>query len=129
MSNEQFAVNDTVIFRNKTGEYIGKIYELRPNETVVVEVLAVLSHPTQGDLHNPNQIDVPLFHQRRAMSYREKTVIRTQMLSTYNEEIPDYQDSLKSALQRKLEKLNDRDDEWAKASRVQLEDLKKDYFG
>ena len=67
----------------------------------VVKVLAVLKHPVQGDLHNVKQADVPFFHERRALAFREQTNIPEQMVKKYEGEIPDYTDSLKLALKLK----------------------------
>lgn len=128
MEKVNFEEQDHVKFRNKTGEYIGRVFEMRGSEQAVVEVLAVLNHPTQGDLHHPMEVDVPLFHQRKAMSFREKTVIRTQMLSNYDGEVPGYNESLREALNKKMDKLKAKSDEWSIASLRQLEDLEKDYF-
>lgn len=44
----------------KTGVYIGEITACRPQH-YLVKIKAVLTHPTQGDLHHPKQADVPFF--------------------------------------------------------------------
>lgn len=49
-----------VLASYKTGQYIGKAEDER-NQMVLVHVLAVKSHPRQGDLHHPKQADVPFF--------------------------------------------------------------------
>ncbi|MFL6560658.1 MAG: sporulation phosphorelay system protein KapB, partial [Bacillus sp. (in: firmicutes)] len=58
----------------KTGKYIGEITEVRPQH-YLVRVLAVLKHPMQGDLHNPKDANVLIFHERKALSYREQANI------------------------------------------------------
>lgn len=46
----------------KSGIYIGNVLEVRKEENrALFQVLAVLTHPNQGDLHHPKQIDVPFF--------------------------------------------------------------------
>ncbi len=128
MKDTEYQTADLTIFRNKTGKYVGRIVEVRPPDKAVVEVLAVLTHPTQGDLHQPMQSDVPLFHQRRAMSFREKTVVQTRMLTDFEGKVPDYKASLREAMSKKMETLKENSDDWSIASVKQLEDLEKDYF-
>ena len=82
---------------NKTGKYIGEVTEDR-NNAYLVRILAVLKHPMQGDLHNPKQTDVAMFHQRRALAYREQTNVPKNMVKPYEGEIPEYQASLKEAV-------------------------------
>ncbi|MEC2326727.1 kinase-associated lipoprotein B [Lederbergia lenta] len=89
---------------NKTGTYIGEITDSRP-ETYTVRMLAVLTHPRQGDLHNPNQVDVPFFHERKALAFREQANIPLNMVHTFEDEIPHYPDSLQDAIRKLAEKL------------------------
>lgn len=42
----------------KTGVYVGEVTAVKPS-TYLVQVKAVLTHPTQGDLHHPKEADVP----------------------------------------------------------------------
>ncbi|TCP27058.1 kinase-associated protein B [Scopulibacillus darangshiensis] len=127
---ETIQPNDLVIARYKTGEYIAKVIEPRQTEQAVVEILAVIKHPTQGDLHSPNNINVPLFHQRKALAYHEKAVVRVNTLKQYEgNQIPEYKASLRKAVNDKLEKLGKRGDDWARLAIEQLRDLEKDYFG
>lgn len=123
-----FQKDDRVIATYKTGEYICRYIEERHGRNALVEVLAVRRHPTQGDLHNPNEVDVALFHQRKALSFREKAVVHQAGLVPFEGEVPDYKDSLRQALQEKIEKLQTREDEWAAQSIDQLRDLERDYF-
>jgi hypothetical protein len=61
---------DIVTAAYKTGNYIGRLTQIRPDRGKgVVQILAVLRHPVQGDLHQPGQADVPLFHERKALAY------------------------------------------------------------
>lgn len=64
-------------FTYKTGKYFGRLFAERP-QGLVVEVLAVEKHPVQGDLHQPNQVDVPLFHIRTALHKHEKITVSPQ---------------------------------------------------
>jgi kinase-associated protein B len=117
-----------VIVKSKTGEYIAKLMEFRNDKYAVVEVLAVTKHPTQGDLHFPNEVDVPLFHQRKAHAFREKVVVNNNALEPFEEEIPDYQHSLRTAVDQKLEALKEKGNEWAQKSIELIKDLEKEYF-
>lgn len=110
----------------KTGKYIGEITSVRPQH-YLVKVLAVVKHPVQGDLHNPRQADVPFFHERRALAFREQTNIPQTMVKKYEGEIPDYTESLKEALAEQMAKLQEEDSSFAERSLQTLEQLKKDY--
>ncbi|MEK3887709.1 kinase-associated lipoprotein B [Bacillus sp. FSL K6-3431] len=89
---------------NKTGTYIGEITGIR-EDSYTVRMLAVLTHPRQGDLHNPNQIDVPFFHERKALAFREQANIPMNMVHPFEESIPDYRSSLLVAVRKLAEKL------------------------
>lgn len=66
----------------KTGRYIGKLIEMKEEENrALFQVLAVETHPQQGDLHQPKQIDVPLFHQRKALAIWKKHGCRPRPLN------------------------------------------------
>lgn len=123
-----FQKGDLVVATYKTGEYICRYVEDRHERDAVVEVLAVRRHPTQGDLHSPNQVEVALFHQRKALAHHEKAVVHTAGLTPYEGDAPEYKDSLRKALDEKLKKLKEREDEWAKRSIEELQDLEKHYF-
>ncbi|WP_338131387.1 sporulation phosphorelay system protein KapB [Cohnella rhizosphaerae] len=56
---------------HKTGQYIGKIASV-DERRALVEIMAVLRHPQQGDLHSAYDPDAALFHERRASAEREK---------------------------------------------------------
>ncbi len=92
-------------FTYKTGKYFGRLFAERP-QGLVVEVLAVEKHPTQGDLHNPRAVDVPLFHVRQALHEHEKVVVPPSVVYAYDGEIPSYKESLKSAYDSAVEKLS-----------------------
>ncbi|VXC07598.1 factor required for KinB signal transduction and activation of the phosphorelay to sporulation [Bacillus altitudinis] len=107
----------------KTGVYIGEVTAVKPS-TYLVQVKAVLTHPTQGDLHHPKEADVPL----RALAFREQTNIPHHMVKPYDGDIPDYQVSLKDAVDKLKKGLSADDSKWAEKSRACLSSLEKDYF-
>ena len=128
MADRQLLVGDKVIVSYKTGEYIGELFQYAEPKAVV-KILAVVKHPEQGDLHNPMDVDVPLFHQRRALAYQEKALIPLDSIQFYDRDrkVPDYTESLKFALQTEIIML-DKTEQWAKRCRMELEDLQRQYF-
>lgn len=126
-TDKPFSVGDIVVTTYKTGDYIAEIMELTPPRAVV-KTLAVVKHPAQGDLHHPYEVDVPLFHQRRALAHQEKVVVPVSSLQNYWGQVPDYRDSLKTASEAEMASLQ-RMINWAKRSLVEYENLQRDYFG
>ncbi|SDM68681.1 kinase-associated protein B [Fictibacillus solisalsi] len=110
----------------KTGKYIGEAEQVK-NGKVLVSILAVLKHPKQGDLHNPNQADVPFFHQRKALAFQEKTWAPEHTVKPYEEQVPDYHESLKTSLEEMQKELEQRADDWSARSLSELSELKKEY--
>lgn len=121
---ETFEIGEIVTGIYKTGKYIGEVTNSRPG-SYIVKVLAVLKHPMQGDLHNVKQADVPFFHERRALAFREQTNIPEQMVKKYEGEILDYTDSLKLALETQMNSFSEDDSPFAVRSLETLEQLKK----
>ncbi|MBY0598155.1 kinase-associated lipoprotein B [Bacillus bingmayongensis] len=124
--SETFQIGDIVTGIYKTGKYIGEITNSRPG-SYVVKVLAVLKHPTQGDLHNVKQADVPFFHERRALAFREQTNIPQTMVKKYEGDIPDYKESLQIALEAQMNAFSEDDSPFARRSLQTLQQLKQDY--
>ncbi len=124
---QDLPIGTIVRAHNKTGIYIGEITQIRP-EHYVVRVLAVEKHPMQGDLHHPKKVDVPFFHERKALSYREQTNIRKNMVKPFNGDIPDYDDSLKTAVEKMRTELMADDSDFAQRSLQCLENLIRDYY-
>jgi kinase-associated protein B len=124
---EERKIGEIVTGLYKTGKYIGEITDIRPMH-YLVKVKAVLKHPQQGDLHNPKQVDVQLFHERRALAYNEQTNVPKQMVKPYDGHLPEYKESLKEAISSLKEELEQMDTPWAKQSLVNLTTLEKDYF-
>ncbi|MBT2646202.1 kinase-associated lipoprotein B [Bacillus sp. ISL-34] len=127
MSEQDFKIGDKVTAIYKTGKYIGEVTDIRP-AAYLVKVLAVLKHPMQGDLHNPKQTEVSMFHQRRALAFREQTNVPKNMVRNFNEEIPEYKESLREAVEKMKCTLSEAQTEWNDKSLQLLEDLAADYF-
>ncbi|MDM5190541.1 kinase-associated lipoprotein B [Bacillus sp. DX4.1] len=124
--NETLQIGEIVTGIYKTGKYIGEITNIRPAQ-YVVKVLAVLKHPTQGDLHNVKQADVLFFHERRALAFREQTNIPQQMVKKYEGSVPDYKESLQMALETQMATFQEDDSPFAQRSLQTLQQLKQDY--
>ncbi|MFD6438516.1 kinase-associated lipoprotein B [Peribacillus sp. NPDC060186] len=127
MSEQEFNIGDKVTAIYKTGKYIGEINEIRPT-SYLVKVLAVVKHPMQGDLHNPKQTEVSMFHQRRALAFRERTNVPKNMVRVFEEEIPEYKESLREAVENMKRTLSEVQTEWNNKSLHLLEELAADYF-
>jgi kinase-associated protein B len=120
------AIGDLVQFTYKTGTYAGRVAELG-SPRCVVEALAVLRHPDQGDLHHPYDPDVPMFHERRALSHREKALVLHRDMEPFRGgEVPEYKESLAAAVRRSQSEL-ERLERWAARARETLQDVSKDY--
>jgi kinase-associated protein B len=121
-----YQVGDHVIAAYKTGEYIGEIVDLS-GKKAAVKVLAVVKHPTQGDLHNPLQANVAFFHQRRALAHQEIALMPFDSIAGYRQPIPEYKESLRKALEQ--DKMALRNEVlFAQKCLQELESLEKDYF-
>lgn len=101
---EQIQIGENVLAEYNSGTYVGKAIEDRGN-FILVEVLAVIEHPTQGDLHKPGQVDGAVFHERKALSFKEKMNVRKRKIKPYTKEVPDYIPSLKDAFDSMKETL------------------------
>lgn len=128
MTEQTLQPGEIVTASYKSGEYIGELVELYPPRVAVVKILAVLKHPEQGDLHHPFAVNVPLFHQRRALAYQEKASAPLASIRLYAGEVPEYTTSLHEALEKEIEKQKENDSEWAKRCLIELESLQKEYF-
>ncbi|MDG5788447.1 kinase-associated lipoprotein B [Evansella sp. AB-P1] len=122
-----YNIGDIVTGIYKTGKYIGEITEVK-KDRYVISILAVVKHPQQGDLHHPKGINVPFFHERRALAFKEKTNIPKAYIKEYKSEIPLYVESLKDALKKEKDVLISDESEWAKKSLELLNNLEKEYF-
>lgn len=127
MTEKEFNIGDKVTAFYKTGKYYGEITGVSPS-AYLIRVLAVAKHPMQGDLHNPKQTEVSMFHQRRALSFREQMNVPKNMVKPFNEEIPEYETSLKDALDNMKQKLSEEDTPWNQKSLEMVNGLEMDYF-
>ncbi|PLR85192.1 kinase [Bacillus sp. V33-4] len=123
----ELQIGDKVTAHYKTGKYAGEITDVRPAH-YLVRVLAVLKHPKQGDLHNPNEAEGVFFHERRALAHREQANITKQMVKPFADDMPDYDESLRAAIAKMKEELANDSSKWTELSLRNLESLEKDYF-
>lgn len=124
-TNHNLAIGDIVRAEVRSGHYVGELLELN-GPRGLVKVLAVLKHPEQGDLHNPNNPDVPMFHERRALSFTEKTNVLLRDMKPYSGHVPEYNDSLKAAVANEIAAL-DRLQRWAAKGLEQMQQLQREY--
>lgn len=120
-------IDDYVQTRYNSGVYIGKVIEFRGN-FILVETLAVLTHPEQGDLHNRGVVSGVAFHERKALAYKEKFNARKRDTEKYTGEVPSYVSSLKDALTTFKQKLIDEDTAFNKLSLARVEDLETHFY-
>ncbi|MGZ0049516.1 sporulation phosphorelay system protein KapB [Brevibacillus gelatini] len=117
---------DKVRVTQRTGEYIAEVLEIHDTK-LLVKVLAVTKYPQQGDLHTAYEVDVPLFHQRPALSYQEKFMTPAASAIRYNGEVPDYKESVRIAMEREMEKLK-KMAAWSERCLAVLESMYKETF-
>jgi|SRR5690625_1238597 len=120
-------IGDIVKTSYNSGTYVGKVIEDRRN-FLLVEVLAVLEHPAQGDLHQRGQVEGVAFHERKALAYKEKFNARKRMTEKYDDEVPDYAQSLKTAVETLKRQLEAEESEFNKLSLARINDLEKDFY-
>lgn len=123
----EIQIGDIVETRYNSGTYIGKVLEDKRNFWLV-EVLAVVVHPTQGDLHNRGQVEGVAFHERKALAFREKTNARKRDTVPYTGEVPDYVDSLRQALANMKADLQQEDSAFNQLSLERIADLEKHFY-
>lgn len=124
---ESLEIGQFVTAIYKTGKYIGEITDIRP-EHYLVRTLAVIKHPMQGDLHHPKDTDVPFFHERKALAYREQANIPKKMVKAFYDEVPNYEGSLKTAVHNMKEELSKDSSEWAAKCIKNIEIIEKEYY-
>lgn len=120
-------VGDIVLANYNSGTYIGIMEEDRRN-FLLVKVLAVKTHPQQGDLHNPGQVDGVAFHERKALAYQEKMNVQKRKVEPYNGDVPNYIDSLKQAVNDLKEKLSSEDTEYNLKAMEKLLGLEEHFY-
>ncbi|MDT9026164.1 MULTISPECIES: kinase-associated lipoprotein B [Rossellomorea] len=119
-------IGDYVTAFYKTGKYIGEVTGERPG-AYVVKILSVLKHPRQGDLHNPQEVDVPIFHERKALAHREQANMPEKMVKPFDGNIPDYNESLVSAYLTLKKELAEDPTPHAKKSLETLGSIQREY--
>ncbi|WP_336773943.1 kinase-associated lipoprotein B [Paenibacillus sp. MMO-58] len=124
--NRDFIVPGALVKADvRSGQYIGEIVEVN-GPRAVFKVLAVLKHPEQGDLHHPYNPDVAMFHERKALSYTEKTNVLLRDVKPFEGDVPDYNASLQEAVAAQIAAL-DRLMRWSARGLEILKELRKEY--
>lgn len=128
MSND-IQIGSVVETDYNSGIYIGEVIEDRGNSWLI-EVQAILKHPTQGDLHNPEQTQGKgvAFHERKALGLREKLNGRKRKTELFTGEVPNYVDSLKSSFNQLKEQLEARNDAYGNLALEKLADLDESFY-
>lgn len=124
---KEFKVGDIIRAHYNSGTYIGEILEDRGNQ-YLVEVLAVDKHPIQGDLHSPKQVEGVAFHERKALSYKEKMNAKKAATFKYNESVPNYAESLKAAVDTIRANLQKEANDYNQKALEKIADLEKHYY-
>jgi len=124
---KDFKVGDIVRAHYNSGTYIGEVLEDRGNR-FLVEVLAVDKHPIQGDLHSPKQVQGIAFHERKALAYREKMNAKKPATFAYDNDVPNYAESLKEAVEKIRTTLKAEDTEYNNKALEKIRDLEEHYY-
>ncbi|KIL43649.1 sporulation phosphorelay system protein KapB [Jeotgalibacillus campisalis] len=122
----QIEVGQMVKAFYKTGAYIGKLTENKGSHAVV-QIKEVLKHPKQGDLHHPNETDVPLFHERKALAFNERANIPLNMIKPFEEVPGEYFDSLRASVAALEQELKSSPGPFEEKSYEALMEVKKEY--
>lgn len=120
-------IGDIVLANYNSGIYIGMLEEDRRN-FLLVEVLAVKKHPTQGDLHNPGKVEGVAFFERKALAYKEKMNVQKRKVQPYNGDVPNYSDSLREAINNLKIELSSEDTMYNKKAMEKLIGLEEHYY-
>lgn len=121
------AVGDIVETKYNSGTYIGEIIQDKGN-FALVKILAVVTHPMQGDLHQRGQVEGVAFHERKALAYQEKMNARKRMTKQFEGEVPDYATSLKKAVNHYKTALQSEDTAFNQKSLEKISDLEKHFY-
>lgn len=120
-------ITEIVKAHYNSGTYIGEVIEDR-GANYLVEVLAVLKHPLQGDLHNYGKLEGVFFHERKALAFHEKMNVKKAAIHPFEGEIPAYGESLKKAVEDYKEKIAAEDSEFNRQSLLKLNGLESNYY-
>lgn len=123
----QIEAGHHVLAEYNSGTYIGKAIEDRGN-FILVEVLAVVAHPVQGDLHKPGEVEGAVFHERKSLAHLEKMNVRKRKIKHYTGDVPSYPESLKQAFQSMKEELKKEDTPYHSLALQRLDQLEEHYY-
>lgn len=123
----EIQIGDTVKAHYHSGTYIGKVIEDR-GERYLIEVLAVIKHPLQGDIHNIGKVEDVFFHERKALYYKEKMNVKKPAVKAYHGPVPAYGESLKKAVEQYKESLMAEDSPYHKMALENLQNLENHYY-
>lgn len=124
---QNIKIGDIVKTSYNSGTYIGEVLEDKRN-FLLVKVLAVVIHPTQGDLHKRGQVEGVAFHERKALAYTEKMNARKRDTELYEGKIPSYSDSLKAAVTAIKQQLEQEDTPFNRLSLSRIADLEEHFY-
>jgi len=111
---------------HKTGIYIVEKVQDNPNG-VLVSIESVITHPMQGDLHNRGEVENVFFHERKALSYKEKRVVDENLLKPYTDAVLPYVESLIQSVSKMEQKLKNEDTLFNRKALDTLSNIKYDY--
>jgi kinase-associated protein B len=123
----ELSIGDIVQAPSKSGIYIGELIEDR-HDKYLVKVLGVLKHPMQGDLHHPKQVENVVFHERKALAQFEKVNVLKSVVKLYEDEMPDYGESLKSAVDTYRKQLENKDTPYNQEALKALKVVEESYY-
>ncbi|WP_414054089.1 sporulation phosphorelay system protein KapB [Macrococcus equi] len=111
---------------HKSGIYVVEKIQDQPNG-VLVQVVSVITHPTQGDLHSRGEVENVFFHERKALAHYEKRIVDQNLLKSYDQEVLPYKESLIQSVNKMEQKLTSEDTPFNRKALETLNNLKKDY--
>lgn len=111
---------------HKSGIYIVEKVQDNPNG-VLVSIESVITHPMQGDLHNRGEVENVFFHERKALSYKEKRVVDENLLKPYTDAVLPYVESLIQSVSKMEQKLKNEDTLFNRKALDTLSNIKYDY--
>ncbi|WP_067725696.1 sporulation phosphorelay system protein KapB [Oceanobacillus damuensis] len=121
------AIGDIVKAHYHSGTYIGTVREDR-GANYLIEVLAVLKHPLQGDLHNYGKLEGVFFHERKALAFHEKMNVKKAAVHPFDGEVPAYGASLQQAVEDYRKKLGTDESEFNRQSLLKLNNLEENHY-
>ena len=111
---------------HKSGIYIVEKVQDHPHG-VLVSIESVITHPMQGDLHNRGEVENVFFHERKALSHKEKRVVDENLLKPYTDKVLPYVESLIQAVSKMEQKLKNEDTPFNSKALDTLSNIKYDY--